>query len=198
MNIVTDLLVAIIPVPGLWGLHIPRRQKIALLGILTIGWFVCVVSIIRLHVLNVFHRNQDDATYHSAPTAYWSAIEANLAIVCASLPALKPLVVKIVPVFGKLSSNRERGSSTASANNHTSHRLESIGRCTSGDDKRKLTNESSASHAQSSKSRPSESEQHGRNIYVTKHIEQHVENNEEPRDSDQEVTAAEFLTRGDI
>ncbi|KAF1363844.1 hypothetical protein EJ07DRAFT_162400 [Lizonia empirigonia] len=150
VNIVTNLLVTIIP--------------IALLSILTIGY----------------------------------AIKANLAIMCASLPALKPLVVKIMPVFGKLSSNRGRGSSTASANNHTSHRFGSMGLGKSSDDKGKLTSESSASHAQSSESRPSESEQHRRNIYVTKHIKQCVKNNEEPRDSDQEVTAAEFLARGDI
>lgn len=199
VNIITDLLVATIPVRGIWRLQIPRRQKIALLGILTIGWFVCIVSVLRLYALNVFARHQDDATYHSAPTAYWSAIEANLAIVCASLPALKPLIVRIVPVFGTRNSSRERGSTAASANNHRLRKLGSRVTWKAGEDKEKLTTESSASHAQSFISRPSESEQ-GRNIYVTKHFEQHVENNRELRDSDsqQEVTAAEFLSRGDM
>lgn len=198
VNIVTDLLLAIIPVPGLWGLQIPKRQKIALLGILTIGWFVCIVSILRLYALNVFARHQDDTTYYSAPTSYWSAIEANLAIVCASLPALKPLVVKIIPVFGTRHSSRERGSTSASANNHRLHRLGSLRTWRSGEDKEKLTSESCASHARSIGSRPSDSEQHEGNIYVTKHFEQRIEDSRGPRDSDQEVTAAEFLARGDV
>ncbi|KAF2633299.1 hypothetical protein BU25DRAFT_327471, partial [Macroventuria anomochaeta] len=200
VNIVTDILVAAIPVRGIWSLQIPKRQKTALLGILTIGWFVCIVSILRLYALNVFDKHQDDATYHSAPTAYWSAIEANLAIVCASLPALKPLIIRIVPVFGARHSSKGRGSTAASGNTHRLRKLGSKGIWRSGDDKEKLTSDSSASHAQSFASRPSESEQHGRNIYVTKHFEQHVENSRGPRDSDsqQEVTAAVFLARGNV
>ncbi|KAJ4314373.1 hypothetical protein N0V94_006475 [Neodidymelliopsis sp. IMI 364377] len=197
VNIVTDLLVAIIPVPGLWGLQIPKRQKIALLGILTIGWFVCIVSVIRLYALTVFARHQDDTTYYSAPTAYWSAIEANLAIVCASLPALKPLVVRVVPVFGTRYSSRGRSSTAASGNNHRLHKIGSKGMWRSGDDEVKLASESSASHAQSVVSTPSESE-HARNIYVTKHFEQHIEDTSMSNENGahQQVTAVEFLAQG--
>jgi hypothetical protein len=77
----------------------------------------------------------------------------------------------------------------------------SLGVWRSVDDKEKLTSESTASHVQSdAASRPSESEQHGRNIYVTKHFEQHVESSKGLRDSDSqhEVTAAEFLSRGNV
>lgn len=195
VNIVTDLMVAVIPIRGIWSLQIPKRQKTALLGILTIGWFVCIVSVLRVYALNEFQKHQDDATYYSAPTAYWSCIEANLAIVCASLPALKPLIVRVVPVFG---TRNTRTSAAASGNSHRLHKLGSKGLWKSGDDKEKLTSDSSVSHAQSIASRPSESERQGRlgNIYVTKHFEQHVENKRGPMDSDHEVTAAEFLTRG--
>lgn len=190
-------MVAVIPVRAIWSLHIPKRQKTALLGILTIGWFVCIVSILRVYAISVFNKHQNDATYHSAPTAYWSAIEANLAIVCASLPTLKPLIVRLVPVFGTRNSSRGRGSTAASGNNHRLHKLGSKGIWRSGDDKEKLTSDSSASRAQSFASRPSESQNHGRNIYVTKYFEQHVENNHTwPRNNDQEVTAAEFLVHG--
>lgn len=179
-------------------MHIPKRQKAALLGILTIGWFVCIVSVLRVYAINVFDKHQDDPTYHGAPTAYWSSIEVNLAIVCASLPVLKPLVVRIIPVFGSRNSNRGRGSTAVNGNNYRLHKLSNRSIWRSGDDKEKLTSDSSASRVQSFASRPSDSEQHARNIYVTKHFEQHVENSRGPRDSDtqQEVTAAEFLARG--
>ncbi|KAF2830466.1 hypothetical protein CC86DRAFT_284143 [Ophiobolus disseminans] len=99
LNIVTDLMVAILPVKVILGLQIPRKQKIALLIILTLGWFVCIVSMLRLHALIVLAQHPEDTTWYSTSTAYWSAIEVNLAIVCASTPALKPLVVRIIPAF---------------------------------------------------------------------------------------------------
>jgi hypothetical protein len=202
VNILTDLLVAIIPVRGIWSLQIPRRQKTALLGILTIGWFVCIVSGLRVYALHVFQQHPDDTTYYSAPTAYWSCIEANLAIVCASLPALKPLIVSVVPVFGTRGSTRGRGSTTAaSANSHRLNKLGAKGIWRSEEDGEKLTTGSSASHALSSAAeRFEESERLGRgNIYVTKHFEQRVEDSSckgLEGGSELELSMAEFLARG--
>ncbi|KAH6642519.1 hypothetical protein C7974DRAFT_302569, partial [Boeremia exigua] len=191
-NMITDLMVAVIPVRGIWSLQIPKRQKLALLAILTIGWFVCVVSIIRVTTLTVFEKHMDDATYYSAPTAYWSSIEANLGIVCASLPALKPLIVRIIPVFGSLHDSRGRTSDSATGNRHRLHKLVSKGIRRTGDDEEKLTSQSSVSHAHSFTSGPSESEMQGKKIYVTKQFE--VDNSQERQGSNQEVAAAEFLT----
>ncbi|KAJ4990692.1 hypothetical protein SVAN01_03923 [Stagonosporopsis vannaccii] len=207
VNIFTDLMVAVIPVRGIWCLQIPRRQKFALLGVLTIGWFVCIVSILRVVAIKEFTKHQDDSTYYSAPAAYWSSIEANLAIVCASLPTLKPLIVRIIPVFGTRNSSRGQGSTAASANNHRLQKLTNRIVWRPDDDKERLTSESGASHSRSIASRSSESEQHGRNIYVTKseseqdgkniyvtkHFEQHVGDTSGPRNIEQEVTATEFL-----
>ncbi|KAH4107913.1 hypothetical protein HBI80_129120 [Parastagonospora nodorum] len=100
LNITTDLLVAALPVRQLWRLQIAMRQKIALLIILTLGWFVVIISIIRLYFLILVAKHPTDQTWYSGPAAYWSALEVNLAIVCASTPALKPIVVKIMPIFG--------------------------------------------------------------------------------------------------
>jgi hypothetical protein len=60
---------------------------------------VCLVSIIRLHALVVLVRHPEDPTFYGTQGAYWSSIEVNLGIVCACAPALKPLVVKIIPHF---------------------------------------------------------------------------------------------------
>lgn len=67
---------------------------------------VCIVSILRVHSLYVLARNEQDAMFYSAPPIYWAAIEMNLAIVCACVPALKPLFTHIVPAFAsRLSGN---------------------------------------------------------------------------------------------
>ena len=86
----------------------------------------------------------------------------------------------------------------ASPNNYRLHRLDSMGKWNLDDGEETLASDSSASHAQSFRSRPSESKQHERNIYVTKHFEQRVEDNMGPMDSDQEVTTTEFLARGNV
>ena len=38
LNMITDLLVAALPIRQLWKLTIPVRQKIAVVVILTLGW----------------------------------------------------------------------------------------------------------------------------------------------------------------
>jgi hypothetical protein len=171
INIFTDLMVAILPVKALWNLQIPNRQKIALVGILTIGWFVCVVSILRLNALVVLSKHPDDRTYYSAATAYWSAIEINLGIVCASLPALKPLIVKIIPGFSTRHSSRGYGTAN-SARMGKSYGLGSKATRGTQDDVMELATKRINSNAYSSKAAQQDL---GKSIYVTQHVEQHYE-----------------------
>jgi hypothetical protein len=69
--------------------------------------------------------------FYSAPPLYWAAIEMNLAIVCACVPALKPLIVKVIPAFssrrsGNDSSQRSE-SSKVSKVSHAFQRLDGKG-----------------------------------------------------------------------
>ncbi|KAF2826496.1 hypothetical protein CC86DRAFT_351203 [Ophiobolus disseminans] len=180
INIFTDLMVATLPVKPLWGLQIPKRQKIALVGILTIGWFVCVVSILRLNALVVFTSHPEDPVYYSAATAYWSAIEINLGIVCASLPALKPLVVKIIPGFSTRHSSRGYGTAL-SGNMSRNHGLASKAVRDTHDADMELGKKSINANAYSSKT---DQDTLGKSIYVTQHFEQHFEENGQGSDSE--------------
>ncbi|KAL7772455.1 hypothetical protein CFE70_002414 [Pyrenophora teres f. teres 0-1] len=100
INTITDLMIAALPVRRIYKLQIVRKQKIVLIVILSLGWIVCIVSILRIHSMIVLAHNYRDAMYYSAPPIYWAAIEMNLAISCACAPALKPLVVHLIPAFG--------------------------------------------------------------------------------------------------
>jgi hypothetical protein len=65
--------------------------------------------------LIIVSRNPQDATWYGSATAYWSAIEINLAIVCASTPALKPLIARVIPAFAtRRGTDRSHGSSKGS------------------------------------------------------------------------------------
>lgn len=178
INIVTDLLVAILPVRVIWGLQIPKQQKVALLSILTIGWFVCVVSVLRLNALVVLVAHPDDSTWYSSATAYWSAIEMNLAIVCASLPALKPLLVRVFPGFS--SRYGSQGYGTATSGRQRSQTLAARGARNTVDEDLELGRSINTTVY------PSESADsvHGKNIYVSRQFEQRFEENGLSSDSD--------------
>jgi len=79
------------------------------------------VSIIRLYVLILVANHPMDTSWYGGPTAYWSAIEVNLAIVCASTPALRPLVVAIIPAFAsRIGSKRSHDNSDPHAHSDQS------------------------------------------------------------------------------
>ncbi|KAK6351979.1 hypothetical protein TWF718_005127 [Orbilia javanica] len=100
LNIFTDFSIAILPLPVIVKLKMPKSQKIPLMMIFALGFFICIVSILRLRFLIILSKSTDP-TWDQPATAYWSAIEMNISIVCACLPALKPLVSLVAPsIFG--------------------------------------------------------------------------------------------------
>ncbi|KAH7073599.1 hypothetical protein BKA63DRAFT_37167 [Paraphoma chrysanthemicola] len=181
INISTDIMVAVLPVQPIWGLQVPKRQKVALVGILTIGWFVCVVSILRLNSLVVVSNNPQDRMYYAAAGAYWSSIELNLGIVCASLPALKPLIVKIIPKFSSRNSSRGYGNPLSGVMGNNHYGLGSKATRAADDDDMELATKSTNTNAYSSKSGQ---DSLGKSIYVTQHFEQHFEENGQSSDSE--------------
>lgn len=99
-NIANDITLLILPLPYLKALQIPKRAKYMLMGVFACGSFACIVAIIRLYSLWV----NNSAPIPQQPLkgvdiALWSGLEVNVAIICASVPALKPLFVKFFPRF---------------------------------------------------------------------------------------------------
>ncbi|TID23700.1 hypothetical protein E2P81_ATG03270 [Venturia nashicola] len=84
-----DLLACCLPMVLLWKLHIPGRQKLALGAIFSVGVFLCICAILRgTAIFHTYYRTYD-MTWESHPAWLWLSIEAHLAVVCASAPALK-------------------------------------------------------------------------------------------------------------
>jgi hypothetical protein len=173
MNVFTDLVNALLPVNLIWSLQIPKKQKVALIGILSIGWFVCIVSILRLKTLVVLSKHPDDRTFYSAATVYWSSIEINLGIMCASLPALKPLITNIIPSFSL--RHDSRGYGTVVFSSQEERHYEPRGRAlygTNEDDIELATKSTNEDIAYNSRANQGAFD---KNIYVTQHVEQHFE-----------------------
>ncbi|KAF8460078.1 hypothetical protein BDZ91DRAFT_851779 [Kalaharituber pfeilii] len=94
VDIATDLLIMMLPVPLLWGLRIPLAQKIGLAFIFCLGAIVIVFAIFRLKGVT----DSISVVSHTAAQdlAMWSMVECSVAVVVISLPALRSLLSRRV------------------------------------------------------------------------------------------------------
>lgn len=103
INTISDIVILCLPMPLIKDLQIPRRQKIGLILVFALGLFVTVCTIVRMTTFKTGARGTD-TTYDGAITLIWSLIETNVAIICACLPLLRPLIARLVPGFNKTKS----------------------------------------------------------------------------------------------
>ncbi|KAK2735124.1 integral membrane protein [Colletotrichum kahawae] len=80
-NIITDVLLLLLPVPGIWSLQLRKPQKMALVGIFTLGIFVTAVSFIRLHYVLAIDFADPDTTWLLTEEMMWTGIEVNIGTV---------------------------------------------------------------------------------------------------------------------
>jgi len=100
ITLLTDILVLILPFWILMGLKMPRKTKLAVIGIFFLGFLVTIVGVARLIIIvEGFFATVivKDPTYSIGFTT--SAIETNLSIITASAPAMKPLFRRWFPRF---------------------------------------------------------------------------------------------------
>ncbi|KAL2180649.1 uncharacterized protein P884DRAFT_193088 [Thermothelomyces heterothallicus CBS 202.75] len=84
--------------PVLSSLNLPRRQKYAIIGVFALGFFVCIISIVRLVTLIDITRSRSlDAMYTGTNLVYWTTVEVNASIACACIMTLKPLIQRVFP-----------------------------------------------------------------------------------------------------
>ncbi|KAI1096778.1 hypothetical protein F5B19DRAFT_4919 [Rostrohypoxylon terebratum] len=96
LNTALDLAIFAIPVPLVHRLQIASRQKVALTGVFTIGAVVCVASVMRL--VSIYELDPTtDPSEGGIRLGLWSGIESNLAITCACLPTLRPVLARVFP-----------------------------------------------------------------------------------------------------
>ncbi|KAJ2904888.1 hypothetical protein MKZ38_006929 [Zalerion maritima] len=90
LNIVTDVAIFALPLGPIRKMKLPRVQRWALMGVFGLGFFVCITSTIRLVGLYQITQSINRAK-NGINIAVWSTVEINAAIICGSLPMLKPL-----------------------------------------------------------------------------------------------------------
>ncbi|KAF4943814.1 hypothetical protein FSARC_14825, partial [Fusarium sarcochroum] len=142
ITIVTDFLVVALPFWIFLGLTMRWATKIAVLSVFVLGSVVGVIGIIR--VISIHHQlvegpNPGEDTFYTV-LPVWGAVETNLAIICASVPALRPLFRRWFPAlfggssggvtsgtpYGNRYGNSTRGTHGLRSNNHDDIRLKDL------------------------------------------------------------------------
>ncbi|KAF5007234.1 hypothetical protein FDECE_6428 [Fusarium decemcellulare] len=106
-SIATDLIILFMPMASVYQLQIQQIQKIALIIVFALGGFVVITSCLRVTTIDIAATTAD--TTYDISSTMWTVIEMNVAIVCACLPMIRPLIVKFFPrLMPKSSSNNPK------------------------------------------------------------------------------------------
>ncbi|KAF2720739.1 MFS general substrate transporter [Polychaeton citri CBS 116435] len=113
LNIITDIAILFLPMPILTSMRLPKKQKIILVVTFGFGIFVTAVDVVRIAYLQQAavtrlveiqtqtesngRAEKNDFSWYASLSFMWSAVEVNVGIMCACVPALKPLVSRFMP-----------------------------------------------------------------------------------------------------
>ncbi|RSL49834.1 hypothetical protein CEP54_012238 [Fusarium duplospermum] len=175
-----DIAILIVPMPTLYKLQMPRRQKVAVSAILLLGAFVCVASIIRIVAMDKLVK-PDDFTWRMAQVFIWSCCEPFVGIVCACLPTYGPFLQRF---WRKIGTSDRYVSGTSSNNLHNTKIERNKARMEwkqlhgddvqlRGDDEMELTNDICGGRQASLQTKDSDGDEtadYVENIYVRKDI----------------------------
>ncbi|KAI0593323.1 hypothetical protein F4775DRAFT_578575 [Biscogniauxia sp. FL1348] len=109
-NIATDVIVLLLPMPVVWKLNLKKGRKWAILGIFSLGFFTCAISITRLVAYAVMG---EDFTYDMERVIVWALVEMTSGLLCSVLIAIRPIL------RGLLSTFKPGGQSATSFNIYT-------------------------------------------------------------------------------
>ncbi|EKG18773.1 hypothetical protein MPH_03999 [Macrophomina phaseolina MS6] len=119
-NIITDVLILMLPVRQIWKLQMHFAQRLSLIAMFLLGGFVLFASIYRLIAILKF--NPMDTTWTLAEASAWCVIETATGIIGACLPVLRPLLRLVSDQFGS-----EKSRSRTAGHNASGSELVTIG-----------------------------------------------------------------------
>jgi len=86
-------------------LNLPLSHKIGVTILIALGYIVTIAGAVRSYYTYVVTFNTFDITWYSHYAYVASTVENDLAVICASLPVIRPLVHKAFHVMGSITSS---------------------------------------------------------------------------------------------
>ncbi|KAI9695410.1 MAG: hypothetical protein M1836_006462 [Candelina mexicana] len=118
LNIVSDAMMLILPIPLVWKLQLPLSQRISIIAMFGIACLSVVATMVRLNYSHQL-KKYTDLTWIQLPPIMWAVIELWTGLICGCVPAMRPLLRYFPKVFGHVSLSsfnlsRKKGSKGSS------------------------------------------------------------------------------------
>ncbi|KAH8425101.1 uncharacterized protein LDX57_002850 [Aspergillus melleus] len=134
-NVVTDVIILLVPIPLIWKLQMRTTLKVMISSIFILGGFVCIASLVRIYFMT-FLKSSVDITWIMGDVFIWSSVEPCVGILCACLPTIRPLLRSAFRrLLGSLKAEQTFGPSSSDADVNELHHRQlferpvSIGHC---------------------------------------------------------------------
>ncbi|KAG5969863.1 hypothetical protein E4U58_001014 [Claviceps cyperi] len=130
VTIVSDVVVAVLPIPVLLKLSVPLGKKVGLIGIFMLGLFTTLCSILRYVQIDRIQNGDGNSTM----LVLWGTIEFNVGNMVSSLPFLAPAFLKRAKdykskysaTYGSGSKNRQKCSRSLALRNAEHYKLSEL------------------------------------------------------------------------
>ncbi|ROV92972.1 hypothetical protein VMCG_08978 [Cytospora schulzeri] len=105
LNIIIDLGIYLLPIPMVWAIRMPFKQKLGVVGIFALGLLSVAAGCVRFGYVLLLS-NTTDQYYFLADSLNWCAIEIYVAVMCSCATAFKVLVKQYFPrIFGSTNAS---------------------------------------------------------------------------------------------
>ncbi|KAF2180572.1 hypothetical protein K469DRAFT_729814 [Zopfia rhizophila CBS 207.26] len=91
VNLFSDVIILLLPIPTLLGLRVPINKRLALIGIFSVGIMAIVASCVRMWVMALWSESVSNSGRFGADLLLWGQVETNSGIISASVPFLRLL-----------------------------------------------------------------------------------------------------------
>ncbi|KAJ4361582.1 hypothetical protein N0V95_001743 [Ascochyta clinopodiicola] len=106
LNLFSDVIILLIPIPTLLSLSVPLRQRLALVAIFSVGMLAIVASSVRMRVMTLWAASPWNSAIYGSDLLLWGQVETNSGIISASVPFLR-LLFKRKERVERLASGRK-------------------------------------------------------------------------------------------
>ncbi|KAF2846499.1 hypothetical protein T440DRAFT_432484 [Plenodomus tracheiphilus IPT5] len=90
-NLLTDVVILLMPIPALLSLRVPVSKRLALIGIFSIGIMAIIASSVRMWVMMLWAESPSNSARFGVDLLLWGQVETNAGIISASVPFLRLL-----------------------------------------------------------------------------------------------------------
>ncbi|KAE9962581.1 hypothetical protein BLS_000164 [Venturia inaequalis] len=98
LNIITDIMVLLLPIPMVLRLQMVKSRKIMLILLFSVGSITCVTSAVRVALLPPM-LTSEDASWDTVYPSLWILIEASLIIITGTLPTMRLFLRHVAPTL---------------------------------------------------------------------------------------------------